>query len=113
MRLQPEQTFGTRCDTERFIRTTRAEYWNSAAVIQHALGSPQRALSAAQSAVRLDRKLPEAHCNLGVLLLLRARGANGSDLETKRELVERAAGHFSTALDLDPGFVQAAGLLGV
>jgi tetratricopeptide (TPR) repeat protein len=114
-RLQKRQTFGTPADAEHFTTITQAEYLNSAAVFHHALGEEEQALAAATGAVRLDPSVPTAYYNLGVLKLLRATkpGAGGSATTADAASVRGAMTDFSRAVDLDPGFLPAWGLLGV
>jgi tetratricopeptide (TPR) repeat protein len=113
--LIEKQTFGTKEDKEYLINATRAEYLNSQAVILHAMGSLDQALTAANTAVSLTPDFPELYYNLGVLTLLRAMNDDleGNNLEAKRQLIRDASEQLATAVRLDPGFVPAAAILGV
>lgn len=112
---QRRETFGTKADAEQFVNITQAEYRNSAAVILHSMGSAEKALAVARSAVDLSPDFPEPHYNLGILQLLAAArdGGVAGEPPMNRKLIEEASRHLADALDLDPGFLPAAGSLGV
>ena len=98
--VRTQAVVGGPADRALYVKLTRADYYNSLAVIEDRLGRSDRALRAAEHAVRLDRTLPEAHYDLAVLLLERGAAA-------------RAVTLLETAVALDPGFGDAAWLLGV
>lgn len=114
-RLNRRQVSGLPADVEHEINLTQAEYLNSEAVIFHAMGALAKALTAATSAVTLKPDFPEPYYNLGVLQLLWAsdHDAAENDPETKRQLIREASAHLAVAAHMDPGFVRAAGALGV
>jgi tetratricopeptide (TPR) repeat protein len=107
------QVSGVGVDAQREVNMTAAEYFNSLAVIFHATGALDTALTVANSAVSLEPDFPEPYYNLGMLELLQAVDHGTADAEAKRKLIQEASEHLATAVHLDPGFVQAAGALGV
>jgi tetratricopeptide (TPR) repeat protein len=111
--LLGRQIDGFKVDVQREVSMTRAEYLSSEAVIFHAMEARDNALTAAKSAVSLKPDFPEPYYNLGVLELLQAIGPGAADAEAKRKLMQEASEHLAEAVRLDPGFVQAAGALGV
>ena len=101
LRLVRTQTVGGGpADRALAVKLTRADYYNSLAVIEDRLGRADRAVRAAEHAVRLDPTLPEAHYDLALLLLERGTAAQAVPL-------------LQRAVALDPGFADAAWLLGV
>lgn len=112
-RVLGSQVYGFKIDVQREVNMTRAEYLNSEAVIFHAMGALDKALAAARSAVSVKPDFPEPYYNLGVLELLQAIDHDATDAEAKRKLVQEASEHLAAAVQLDSGFVPAAGALGV
>jgi 4-amino-4-deoxy-L-arabinose transferase-like glycosyltransferase len=94
-----------------YIRATLAEHANTRAVLLHRLGRRREAMGAAREARRLDRTIPEAHFNLGVLLLEDSifQRMNGRLVPVAR----RARRSLRTAVKLDPAFREAEAMLGV
>ncbi len=96
---------------QAYIRATLAEYANTRAVLLHRLGRSRDAKRASREARRLDRTIPEAHFNLGVVLLegaAKKRGGGGGGAATRR-----AQRSLRKAFDLDPAFREAQAMLGV
>jgi Flp pilus assembly protein TadD/4-amino-4-deoxy-L-arabinose transferase-like glycosyltransferase len=94
-----------------YIRATLAEYANTRAVYLHRLGRSRDAQRSAREARKVDRTMPEAHFNLGVLQLeqaaaQRSRGGGRAGLR-------RAKRSFARAFALDPAFREAQAMLGV
>ena len=99
-RLLPEETFGQGEDRARQIQLNLAEYASTSAYIYQLLGHDDQAIAAARRAISLAPDMPEAHYNLGVLLL--RAGAVDAALADSRE-----------ACRLDPTFTEAQALLGM
>jgi tetratricopeptide (TPR) repeat protein len=96
----PGQVMGRPAEREALIRATGADYENTLAVIHDRLGHAKRARRSARRAIELDPTLPEAHYDLGILLLKEGEPAY-------------AARFFRRAAELDPGFREARLMLGV
>jgi tetratricopeptide (TPR) repeat protein len=109
--LQPTQSFGNAADRALYDRGTRAEYLNLVAVFEHARGRTQRAGRAANTALRSDPTLPEAHYDLAVTLLEDAAAQPATS--TRVPVLVRAQEHLDRALELDPGFAEARSLRSV
>jgi Flp pilus assembly protein TadD len=100
-----------RAPRRAYIRATLAELANTRAVLLHDLRRGREARRAARQARTLDPTLPEAHYNLGVILLegaapKRAGGHGNAG-------IRRARASFTKALELDPAFRKAEAMLGV
>lgn len=105
--LQPAQTRGSRDERQRAIATTQAEYANSLAVVARARGDLEQAERWAGRAVAFDGTIPEAHYDLGVLLV--ERGARRAADAT----AEAACTHLARSVELDPAFLEARRMRGV
>jgi tetratricopeptide (TPR) repeat protein len=101
LHLLPDQALaGNPPDRALFVKLTRADYYNSLAVIDDAADADAHALRAARVAARLDPTHPEAQYDLALLLMEHGAPA-------------QAIAPLQRAITLDPGFAEAAVLLGV
>jgi len=94
-----------------YLDATLAEYANTQAVILYRLGRTDEAFAAVHRSLDLDPKIPEAHFNLGVLLLTQA--ARNNDAAAARPQLRQAREAFANALALDPAFREAQAMAGV
>ncbi|MFN2426924.1 MAG: glycosyltransferase family 39 protein [Candidatus Binatia bacterium] len=110
-RRQSSQLARTNRSQSLYRDATLAEYANTEAVIFQRLGWTNDAIAAAHRARRLDPGLPEAHYNLGVLLLDRAIASPSTGASSR--ITRRARRAFAKAVALDPAYREAEAMAGV